>query len=214
MLPLAFAGLAVAVLLLTMGISGASAAEVIKGQGKAAFQAEGPMVSGSSPSTSSPASNATPQSIGNFPASVNPVPGATMNRLDQGFDGTGQRFLAPFDGKVVYSSANDAGWNGGGYVAIQSTTMPSVVYYAAEGLTPTVQVGQSVTAGQQIATPRASPYNGIVGNFEIGLANPKSPGQPLAQVVSDPASMVLHMYSWLRGLGTGPATSTSLAGHP
>jgi biotin carboxyl carrier protein len=78
--------------------------------------------------------------------------------------------------------------------------------------TPTVQVGQTVTAGQQIATPRANPYNGIVGNFEIGRANPASPGQPLAQVVSNPGQMVQEFYSWLKGLGGPTATSTSNAG--
>jgi hypothetical protein len=75
-----------------------------------------------------------------------------------------------------------------------------------------VQVGQTVTAGQQVATPRANPYNGIVGNFEIGRANPASPGQPLAQVVSNPGQMVQEFYSWLKGLGGPTATSTSNAG--
>jgi murein DD-endopeptidase MepM/ murein hydrolase activator NlpD len=143
---------------------------------------------------------------------TNPVPGATGGRLDQGMDGTTQTFVAPFNGKVVFSEANDSGWNGGGYVAIQSAQDPNYVYYAAEGLTPTVQVGQTVTAGQQIATPRSNPYNGIVGNFEIGRANPASPGQPLAQVVSNPSQMVFEFYNWLRSLGVPPASSTSNAG--
>jgi murein DD-endopeptidase MepM/ murein hydrolase activator NlpD len=143
---------------------------------------------------------------------TNPIPGASGGRLDQGMDGTTQTFVAPFNGKVVFSEANDSGWNGGGYVAIQSAQNPNYVYYAAEGLTPTVQVGQTVTAGQQIATPRSNPYNGIVGNFEIGRANPASPGQPLAQVVSNPSQMVLEFYNWLRSLGVPAASSTSNAG--
>jgi murein DD-endopeptidase MepM/ murein hydrolase activator NlpD len=143
---------------------------------------------------------------------TNPIPGASGGRLDQGMDGTSQTFLAPFNGKVVFSEANDPGWKGGGYVAIQSAQDPNTVYYAAEGLTPTVQVGQTVTAGQQIATPRANPYNGIVGNFEIGRANPASPGQPLAQAISNPAQMVFEFYHWLKGLGGPNATSTSNAG--
>jgi murein DD-endopeptidase MepM/ murein hydrolase activator NlpD len=143
---------------------------------------------------------------------TNPIPGATGGRLDQGMDGTSKTFVSPFNGKVVYSQASDPGWQGGGYVAIQSAQDPNTVFYAAEGLTPTVQVGQTVTAGQQIATPRANPYNGIVGNFEIGRANPASPGQPLAQVVSNSAQMVQEFYSWLQGLGAPAATSTSNAG--
>ena len=145
---------------------------------------------------------------------TNPVPGASGSRLDQGLDGTASTFLAPFTGKVVKSTASDPGWNGGGYVAIQSAKDPNTVFFAAEGLTPTVQEGQTVTVGQQIATPRPNPYNGIVGNFEIGRANPSAPGQPLAQVVSDPAGMVMDFYNWLRSLGGPAATSTSNAGHP
>jgi hypothetical protein len=36
-------------------------------------------------------------------------------------DGTAKTFVSPFNGKVVYSQASDPGWQGGGYVAIQST---------------------------------------------------------------------------------------------
>lgn len=148
----------------------------------------------------------------NLGPTTNPVPGATGSRLDQGFDGTAQTFLAPFNGTVVYSQASDPGWNGGGYVAIQAARDPNTVFFAAEGLTPTVQMGQTVSVGQQIATPRPSPYNGIPGNFEIGRANPASPGQPLAQVIANPAQMVLGFYNWITSLGGPTASSTSNAG--
>jgi biotin carboxyl carrier protein len=145
--------------------------------------------------------------------STNPVPGATGSRLDQGFDGTTKSFVAPFSGTVVYSSANDPGWAGGGYVAIKSATDPSKVFFAAEGLLPTVKVGDTVSPGQTIAHPATNPYNGIEGNFEIGWANPSSPGQPLAQVASDPKQVALDFYSWVRSLGGPTATSTSNAGY-
>jgi biotin carboxyl carrier protein len=145
--------------------------------------------------------------------STNPVPGATGSRLDQGFDGTTKSFVAPFSGTVVYSSASDPGWAGGGFVAIKSATDPSKVFYAAEGLRPTVNVGDTVTPGQTIAQPATNPYNGIVGNFEIGWANPNAPSQPLAQVASDPKQVALDFYDWLRSLGGPAATSTSDAGH-
>ncbi len=164
--------------------------------------------SGASAAPSGPITN-----DANLGPTTNPVPGATGSRLDQGLDGTTQKFVSPFNGKVVYSSANDSGWKGGGYVAIQSDKDPNNVFYAAEGLTPTVQVGQHVSAGQQIATPRPNPYNGINGNFEIGRANPKSPGQPLAQVVSNPQQEVMDFYNWIKSLGGPTATSTSDAGH-
>jgi biotin carboxyl carrier protein len=145
--------------------------------------------------------------------STNPVPGATGSRLDQGIDGTTKSFVAPFSGTVVYSSAHDSGWKGGGYVAIKSAADPSKVFYAAEGLLPTVKVGDTVTAGQTIAQPAVNPYNGIVGNFEIGWANPSAPSQPLAQVASNPKQVALDFYSWLRSLGGPTATSTSNAGY-
>lgn len=144
--------------------------------------------------------------------STNPVPGATGSRLDQGFDGTATSFVAPFAGTVVYSSASDSGWAGGGYVAIRSAADPSKVFYAAEGLLPTVKVGDTVAPGQTIAQPATNPYNGVVGNFEIGWANPNAPGQPLAQVASDPRQVSLDFYNWLRSLGGPAATSTADAG--
>jgi hypothetical protein len=145
--------------------------------------------------------------------STNPVPGATGGRLDQGFDGTTKTFLSPFGGTVVYSTASDPGWAGGGYVAIRSAADPSKVFYAAEGLSPTVKVGDTVVPGQAIAQPVTNPYNGIVGNYEIGWANPNSPGQPLTQVSSDPKQVALDFYSWIQSLGGPAATTTSGAGH-
>lgn len=153
------------------------------------------------------------KSVKGFPTGVDPLPGAVGSRLDQGIDGTGSTFLSPWAGKVVWSTPSDPGWDGGGYVAIQSSQNPSFVYYVAEGITPIVHLGEEVTAGQRIAQPVSNPYNGIVGNFEAGRANPAAPQQPLAQVVSDPATMVLEFYHWLLDLGGPHATSTSLAGH-
>ena len=144
---------------------------------------------------------------------TDPVPGATMGRLDMGFDGTTTRFLSPFNGKVTFSEASDSGWRGGGYVAVQSAQDPSMCYYAAEGLTPTVQVNQVVQVGQAIATPRPSPYNGITGNFEVGRCTPATPGDPLAHNTSDPKGMVMAFYAWMRSLGAGPTTNPSNAGY-
>ena len=152
------------------------------------------------------------KAVAGFPASVNPLPGATGSRLDQGIDATGKKFLSPWTGTVEVSNARDSGWRGGGYVAVRSSDDPSQVYYLAEGITPIVRVGQRVTAGQSIALPVANPYNGIIGNIEAGLANPHNPRQPLAQVVKDSAGMVQTFYAWLEGLGGPKATSTAMAG--
>lgn len=149
----------------------------------------------------------------NAAGDVNPVPGATGNRLDQGFDLTSKTFVSPYAGTVVASEQSDPGWKGGGYVAIANATNPRQVTYIAEGIAPSVSKGQKVTAGQTIAVPQINPYNGIPGNVEIGPANPSNPLQPLAQVVSNPAGAVMGFYQWLRRLGAPAATSTSLAGH-
>lgn len=154
----------------------------------------------------------TPTIVGGFPESVNPLPGANASRLDQGIDATGKTFLSPWSGRVVYSQARDSGWRGGGYIAVQSDTDSNMVYYLAEGITPTRKVGDNVKAGDPIAQPIANPYNGIVGNVEAGRANPLSPGQPLAQVVSNPAKMVDDFYQWLLGVGGPKASNLSAAG--
>lgn len=150
----------------------------------------------------------------NSAGQTNPFPGASGSRLDQGIDLTSKQFLSPFAGVVKVAISSDPGWAGGGYLAIQSLSNPKQVVYMAEGLTPTVRVGQRVAAGQIVATPRSNPYNGIVGNIEAGPANPSNPGQPLAQVASNPPAVVEQFYHWLLGLGGPHATSTSNAGYP
>lgn len=194
-LPLAFGSLVAGAVIIDYG-------------GKAVAQA---FASGG-PSASATGSG-NPKVTGNFPPSVNPTPGLQTSRLDQGIDGTGTTFLAPWDGKVVVSNAHSTGWDGGGYIAIQSTQNPSFVYYVAEGVSPIVRLGQMVTAGQKIAVPVTNPYNGIVGNIEQGRANPANPGNPLAQSVSDAAGMVFDFYHWFLSLGGAPSTDTSSAGH-
>lgn len=145
---------------------------------------------------------------------VNPFPGASGSRLDQGFDLTTRSILAPFAGTVVAADQTSSGWNGGGYLAIRSATNPNQVIYMAEGLSPTVQVGQQVSAGQSVGVPVLNPYNGVVGNIEAGWANPAQPLQPLAQVANQPINVAKSFYRWLLGLGGPQATSTTNAGYP
>lgn len=149
---------------------------------------------------------------------VNPFgAGFATSRLDMGMDGTAKQFLSPFAGTVVAADASNSGWQGGGYMAIKSDSplgLASQTVYFAEGLAPSVSVGQHVSAGQTIATPRSNPYNGIVGNIEWGLASDSSPEQPLAHIISNPAAMVLAFAKWAEGLGVPPPTSTGNAGFP
>jgi hypothetical protein len=155
-----------------------------------------------------------PRSITGWPASVNPLPGATASRLDQGIDATGKDFVSPWHGVVDYASAHNKGWRGGGYIAIRSSDNPQRVYYLAEGISPIVKQGQTVSAGQRIAYPVTNPYNQIIGNVEAGLANPSNVLQPLAQVVSDAHTIVDEFYAWLQTIGGPTASSTAHAGLP
>jgi hypothetical protein len=89
------------------------------------------------------------------------------SRIDQGVDYTGTGpILALGPGRVYLAATSDTGWgNGNGFLAY---TLTSGAYqgssiYIAEGITPTVTAGQTITAGQQIAT-----FNGH--SIEIGFA--------------------------------------------
>lgn len=152
---------------------------------------------------------ATSVTVGN-----NPFPGATGSRLDQGFDLTGKSFNAPELSKIVYSSQSVAGWAGGGLVAGQvlAGSKKGRVWYMAEGISPIVQVGQTVMRGQRVGIPVSNPYNGTVGNIEAGWANPSSPTQPLAQVSSNPAGIAWDFYRWIQSMGGPKASSTGNAG--
>lgn len=157
-----------------------------------------------------PSDAGTPNSSGQ----VNPFPGATGSRLDQGLDLTAKDFLAPFTGRIVVADQSSSGWAGGGYLAIQNANNPNDVVFMAEGLAPVVTVGQTVQAGQRVGIPRTNPYNGILGNIESGPANPANPRQPLAQVAANKPGVVEQFYNWLRSLGGPVATSTAGAGYP
>jgi hypothetical protein len=100
---------------------------------------------------------------------VNPFAHARVSasRIDQGVDygGSGPiEALGP--GKVVLVSNRDTGWgNGDGWVSYQLTAgrYAGAYIYVAEGITPTVHVGDVLAAGQQIGA-----FNGH--SIEIGFA--------------------------------------------
>lgn len=209
-LPLAFAELLVGAIVLDAGIKGASLADVVKGQ---ATQTPLP---GNQVSTSSTGSTSVGGVVGgSTPFSSN----ATSSRLDQGQDLTSSIFNAPVAGTVTIADQTNTGWDGGGYIALKldqpitlaDGTVVKFLYWA-EGIAPTVGVGQHVSAGQQIGTPVTNPYNGIVGNIEWGVAGGANGGQPLAQLVSNAAAMVRAFYQWALSIGAPHAASTGNAG--
>lgn len=85
------------------------------------------------------------------PVYLNPLRNASdlvLERIDQGVDFSGSGpVYALGDGVVLNSSADYPGW-GGGWITYQLTDGPAagLVVYVAEDITPTVQIGQRVTA--------------------------------------------------------------------
>jgi hypothetical protein len=97
------------------------------------------------------------------------VTGLVLERIDQGCDFAGSGpVYALGDGIVISSIANDAGWSGG-WITYQLTDGPAqgLVVYVAEDVTPTVQVGQAVTA----YTVVGNMFDGDEG-IETGWAQP------------------------------------------
>jgi hypothetical protein len=88
---------------------------------------------------------------------VNPLAGATVRaeRIDQGVDYAGSGTLGALGpGVVTQVKQSGSGWEGGGFVEYKLTAGPYAgryVYYA-EGVTPTVSVGQTLAPGQPVAT--------------------------------------------------------------
>ena len=81
--------------------------------------------------------------------------GLLPQRIDMGVDfaGTGPVY-AIGDAVITNATSGNAGWPGGGWITYQLTDGPAagLMVYLAEDVTPTVQVGQHVTASTQIAT--------------------------------------------------------------
>jgi murein DD-endopeptidase MepM/ murein hydrolase activator NlpD len=96
------------------------------------------------------------------------VGGLVLERVDQGVDfgGSGPVY-AIGDGVVTNATADSSGWPGGGWITYQITNGPDsgLVVYLAEDVTPTVQVGQTVTSSTVIANM----FNGGAG-IETGWA--------------------------------------------
>ena len=117
------------------------------------------------------ATTATSGASGGASGYVNPLAGATVKgeRIDQGVDYAGSGTLGAIGpGVVTKVVQTGSGWEGGGYVEYKLTGGPYAghsVYYA-EGVAPTVSVGQTLTAGQPVATI----ISGFPTGMELGFA--------------------------------------------
>jgi LysM repeat protein len=128
------------------------------------------------------AASATPAQAGDTPSSAaaqtgdrykNPVgPGLTPGRVDMGADyGGAGPVWALGTGKIT--SVYNSGWPGGGFIGLQLSDGSGRYVYYAEDISPAVQVGQTVTAGQLIG-------HATGGGIEVGWAAPPGTGQTMA----------------------------------
>lgn len=172
-----------AVLLLTSGVTDASFADVITGKAGAIYRKNAtPATGGGTGAGSAGTSSVAPGKSGG----VNPfslAKGFIAGRTDQGVDAdmqAGSPILAPFNSQYLGTISN---WfEGQPYIAFKITSgaYAGKVYYLAEQIVPgAFSPGQTVNAGQQIAT-YASSGTGI----EMGLANPSNWAQTLAQATT------------------------------
>ncbi len=123
----------------------------------------------------------------------NPVPDWEPTRRDQGRDGTGSRFVAPYDLEIVEATTDATGWgppgHPGGFVAgrVESGGLSGTVMAWAEGVAPRVRVGQRVKAGTEVGVAGPNHYFDppINGNIEYLFVNPGAIFQPLAQILRE-----------------------------
>ncbi len=121
------------------------------------------------------------------PAPVKPAPGGYANplraisdlspeRIDQGVDYSGSGPIYAIGDGVVLDTVS-AGWPGGTFIAYQLTDGPAdgLTVYAAEDISPSVQVGQSVTPN----TVLGQVYEGPDG-IETGWADASALGLTMA----------------------------------
>jgi hypothetical protein len=109
------------------------------------------------------------QATPNASGYVNPLANAQVRpeRIDQGVDYAGSGTLGALGpGVVTKVVQTGSGWEGGGYVEYKLTAGPYAGRYVfyAEGVTPTVSVGQTLSPGQPVATIIPGSAHGI----EIG----------------------------------------------
>ncbi len=140
---------------------------------------------------------ALPAAAGSY---VNPFAlstGLVTGRIDQGVDFTGGGPIVAI-GEALVLATEAPGWPEGGGVLYRLLDGPlkgqSIFVY--EGVDATVQVGQTVSAGQQIATFRPG------GSIEIGLAD--SSGTPISHAEYFEGKVTqggLEMFSLLQALG-------------
>ncbi len=99
----------------------------------------------------------------------------TAERIDQGVDYAGTGYLVAIaDGEVTLSTADDPGWEHGGYVQYKVTQggfLEGAYIYYAEGVDPVVTTGEKIRGGARIANCRVPMPTGMELGFAAGSAD-------------------------------------------
>ncbi len=145
------------------------------------------------------------------------------SRLDMGYDGTfSEIIVAPFSGTITYAADSFSNW--GGYLNLRADHpikgLPTDTLYFAEGVRPLVATGRHVGIGQPILAGVPSPWNGITGNIEWGVAQTGvvgTPSDPYAKTLGLGSAgarlMVLKFAAWAaETLGVAPPATIDNAG--
>ena len=147
------------------------------------------------------------------------VSGLIPERVDMGVDfGGAGPVYALGNAVITNATASNSGWPGGGWITYQLTSGPAsgLMVYVAEDVTPSVQVGQTVTSSTVIATM----FNGGDG-IETGWAMPDGSSAesqlPAAGGISGggpfPTMVGLNFEALLQALGAPAAPNASQAGN-
>jgi hypothetical protein len=146
------------------------------------------------------------------------VSGLVLERIDQGVDFSGSGpVYALGDGIVTNAQSYNGGW-GGGWITYQLTDGPAqgLMVYVAEDVTPTVQVGQAVTA----YTVVANMFDGGEG-IETGWAQPTGVSAESQLAVAGgigglgpfPTDVGNNFDELLQSVGVSPAPNFSTTGY-
>ena len=142
-----------------------------------AQQAEDQLAAQAAQQASAPPASVTVTSAsGHYADPLRGIRGLSSERIDQGVDFSGYGPIFAIGDGVVLSVVN-GGWPGGTFICYRLTDGPAngLVVYAAEDISPEVQVGQQVTRNTAIGQL----YGGPEG-METGWASPAADGVTMA----------------------------------